>query len=117
MYVVNSLSEQGCDHPRALQHRAYFSVFCFSTGEPGGGGRAQGSSTVDVCEAAAKTRTLNSRSGPSVATENAGVGGPGAATGSSGGAVAGAGVKVELTFARETDGATSGTGRGGGVVV
>ena len=88
-------------------------VRLFLTGEPGGGGLTQGTSTVDVGEAAAKTRTIESRSRSLVAVENAGVEGPGATTGNSGGALAGPDVKVELTFALETDGATSGTGRGG----
>lgn len=89
------------------------SVPFFFTGEPGGGGLAHGTSTVDVGEAAAKTPTIDSPSRSLIESENAGVGGPGAATGNSGGALAGPDVKVELTFALETDGATSGTGRGG----
>lgn len=59
---------------------------------------------------AAETLTVDSRREYSIAAENAGVGGHGAATGSSGGAVAERDVKVELTFKRETDGATSGYG-------
>lgn len=66
-----------------------------------------------MCEAAAKTRAINSHCGSSVAAENAGVGEHVAATGSRGGTVAMPDVKVELTFARETDGATSGTDSGG----